>query len=180
MLCLIARPSRLVSDFDSQLDSDHWSCVLRASIPAHDPAQPDPTQPGPAWRDPACPWRPTPHVRPLSISLSHFIFPRSNSLSLSLSSTSLSPLFALGDPVDGYRRFLDPKMCSPLLSLSLPPSLYLSLSLSLSLPFLFPCVSLLLPHARARPSWPPAARPSQPLARGRPGPWRHDVPVPRA
>jgi hypothetical protein len=27
MLCLIARSSRLVSDFDSQLDSDQWSGV---------------------------------------------------------------------------------------------------------------------------------------------------------
>jgi hypothetical protein len=27
MFYLIARPSRLVSDFDSQLDSDQWSCM---------------------------------------------------------------------------------------------------------------------------------------------------------
>jgi hypothetical protein len=40
MLCLIARPSHLVSDFDSQLDSDQWSCVLWDSVLARDPAQP--------------------------------------------------------------------------------------------------------------------------------------------
>jgi hypothetical protein len=39
MLCLIARPPRLVSDFDSQLDFDQWSCVLWASVLA----QPDPS-----------------------------------------------------------------------------------------------------------------------------------------
>jgi hypothetical protein len=43
MLCLIARPTRLVSDFDSLLDSDQWSCTLWASVLARDPAQPDPT-----------------------------------------------------------------------------------------------------------------------------------------
>jgi hypothetical protein len=90
LLCdvvLIARPARLVSDFDSQLDSDQWSCVSWASVPARDPDQPDPTQPGLARRAPTRPWRPTPPMRAPSLSLSHLIFPRSNSLSLS--STSL-------------------------------------------------------------------------------------------
>jgi hypothetical protein len=73
MLCLIARPSRLASDFDSQLDSDQWSHVLWTSVPARDPAQPDPTQPDPAQPnstqpDPACPplrpWRPNTPMRP--------------------------------------------------------------------------------------------------------------------
>jgi hypothetical protein len=34
MWCLIARPSHLVSDFDSYLVSDPWSLVLWASVPA--------------------------------------------------------------------------------------------------------------------------------------------------
>jgi hypothetical protein len=134
MLCLITRPSRLISDFDSELDFDQWSCVLWASVPARDPAQPDPTQPGPAR--PRVPLAPTPPCAP-PLPLSHLVFPRSNSLSLSLSSTSLSHLFALGDPVDGYRLFLDPKVSSPLLSLSLP----------LSLPF---------PFRACVPAWPSA------------------------
>jgi hypothetical protein len=43
MSCLIACSSRLVSDFDLRVVSDLWSRVLWASVPAHDPAQPDPT-----------------------------------------------------------------------------------------------------------------------------------------
>jgi hypothetical protein len=83
---LISRPSHLVSDFDSYLVSDQWSCVLWASIPTHDPAQPDPTQPGPAR--PAHPRRPTPPYAPLPLSLS-FGFPVQQLPLSHLSSTSL-------------------------------------------------------------------------------------------
>jgi hypothetical protein len=76
MLCLITRSSRLVSDFDSELDSDQWSCALWASVPARDPACPGPARPH------------TPMRARLSLPLILF-FPRSNSLSLS--STSLPP-----------------------------------------------------------------------------------------
>jgi hypothetical protein len=82
--------------------------------------------------------------------------------------------------VDGYRRFLDPKVSSPLLSLSpsLPP-----LSPYLHVPTSSPphaCVPVARlpgpPHARSslaprtRPSRPPAARRPWPLACGRPRP----------
>jgi hypothetical protein len=72
------------------------------------------TQPGRARRVPARPWRPTPLCAP---SLSHFRFSHNNSLSLS--STSLPPPCP-SDPVDDYRRILDPKVSSSL-SLPLPP-----------------------------------------------------------
>jgi hypothetical protein len=38
MLCFIACLPRFVSDFDSLLVSDQWSCALRVSVPARDPA----------------------------------------------------------------------------------------------------------------------------------------------
>jgi hypothetical protein len=169
MLCLIARLSRLISDFDSQLDFDQWSCVLWASVPARDPARPGP-------------WCPTP------LPLSHLVFPRSNSLSLSLSSTSLSHLFSLGDPVDGYRRFLDPKVSSPLLSLSL--------SLPFPLPYARPWppggAASLAPGGAASPAPSSAApwthaRPPSPQRRGSmaprgaaPGPLRRGLSAPGA
>jgi hypothetical protein len=59
MLYLIARPSRLVSDFDSQMDSGQWSCVLWASAPARDPAQPDPAR---CARAPLAPHPPPPSI----------------------------------------------------------------------------------------------------------------------
>jgi hypothetical protein len=95
MLCLIARPSRLISDFDSQIDSGQWSCVLWASAPARDPARPGPVRP-------CAPL--APHPTPLY--LSHLIFPCSNSLSFS--STSLSHPFALGDSVTVIANFWIP------------------------------------------------------------------------
>jgi hypothetical protein len=147
MLCLIARPSRLVLDFDSQFDSDQWSCMLCASVPA--PRTSQPTRPL------------APHTPPMCPPLSHLVFPRSNSLSLSLSSTSLSHLFALGDPMDGYRWFLDPKVSTPFLSLSLSLSIYLSLSL----PFPFPA-------KRPRPT----PRRMAPAPRGSPPMFPHTQP----
>jgi hypothetical protein len=76
-------------------------------------------RPSPAWPGP---WRPTPPMRtPLSLSLIWFSRVATPSPSLPL----LSHLFALGDPVDGYHRFLGPKVTSPLSS----PSLLLSPSL---------------------------------------------------
>jgi hypothetical protein len=81
--------------FDSQLDSDQSSCVLWASVPSRDPAQPDLD----TGRAPLAP-----HAPSLSIS---FCFPRSNLLSFSL--PPLSHLFALG-----YHRILDPKVSPPL------------------------------------------------------------------
>jgi hypothetical protein len=117
--------------------------------PRPSPARPSPARPGP--------WRPTPPCVPPS--LSHLVFPRSNSLSLS--STSLSHLFALGDPVDGYRRFLDPKVSSPLLSLPLPP-LCPSLRVSLAPRARVPAR---VPSPGSAPPWPPACGP-WPLARG--------------
>jgi hypothetical protein len=163
MLCLIACLSRQVSDFDSQLDSDQWSCVLWASVPAPDLAQPDPTQSG-APRAPHIP-----PMRPLSISLS-FDFSRAATPSPSLA--PLSHLFALGDPVKVIAGFLDPKVSFPLLSLSF------SLSLSLSPPFSFPvrhpCPALVRPHpAPARCPCPPlGAAPSGLPGGARPSPRR--------
>jgi hypothetical protein len=129
--------------------------MLWASVPA---PRPSPARPSPAWPSPwsRAPSAPHPPCAP-PLPLSHLVFPRSNSLSLS--STSLSHLFALGDPVDGYHRFLDPKVSSPLLSLPL----------SLSLPFPLPSpppatVRPWSPHGvalcppTARPPWPPPSR----------------------
>jgi hypothetical protein len=176
MLCLIACLSRQVSDFDSQLDSDQWSCVLWASVPAPDLAQPDPTQSG-APRAPHIP-----PMRPLSISLS-FDFSRAATPSPSLA--PLSHLFALGDPVTVIAGFLDPKVSFPLLSLSLSLSPF-------SFPVRCPCPALVRPcpaPARCRyptlsaapsglpggtrpsprldPVWSPGGAPAPPLARPR-------------
>jgi hypothetical protein len=144
------------------------------------------TLPSPAWPLVACPWRPQhPHAPTPSLS---FCFPRSNSLSLSF--TSLPPLCPRCDPVDGYRRFLDPKVSSPPPPLSLPP---------LSLPYARPCPPaawLGLPGARPCPPrrasmpslralLPPgdAARPPQraslPMPGARPCPRPERVPAPR-
>jgi hypothetical protein len=74
--------------------------------------RPSPARPGPARSSvPLAP--PTPHVCPLSLSLIWFSHASTPSPFL----PPLSHLFALGDPVDGYRRILDPKV-----SLPLPPS----------------------------------------------------------
>jgi hypothetical protein len=80
-------------------------CVLWASVPARDPTRPSPAQLG---APPARPGAPHPPCAP-SLSLSHLIFPRNNSLSLTLSSTSLSHLFALGDPVMVFAGFWIPR-----------------------------------------------------------------------
>jgi hypothetical protein len=144
MLCLITRPSRLVSEFDLQLDSNQWSCVLWASVPGRDLAQHDPTRPLAAR-----PWRPTPPCAPPPLSLIWFSRVATPSPFL----PPLFDLFVLGDPVDGYRWFLDPKVSSPILSLSLSPS---------PSPFPFP-VCVPAPPARVlacllgggvAPSWP--------------------------
>jgi hypothetical protein len=117
-----------------------------------------------------------------TLSLSHLVFPRSNSLSLFRSSTSISHLFALGDPVDGYRRFLDPKVSSPLLSISPSPSPFPFPACVHCPPRACPCTALgprrtrswspggaALPSQRARPSPPRGAAPSPP-ARAAPSP----------
>jgi hypothetical protein len=126
-------------------------CCGLSSRPA---TQPSPTQPSLAQPWPRAPGAPHAPLAPpcTPLPLSHLVFPHSNSLSLSLSSTSLSHLFALGDTVDGYRRFLDPKVSPPLLS-----------SLSLSLPFPLPC---------ERPEPPPPACGPNPL-------WRRSLLGPR-
>jgi hypothetical protein len=83
----------------------------------------------------------------------------------------LSHLFALDDPVDGYRRFLDPKVSSALplpLSLPLPP---LS-PFPACVPILFP----LSPRPCARPGG--AAHPSTALWRG--SPWHSPMARPPA
>jgi hypothetical protein len=83
----------------------------------------------------------------------------------------LSHLFALGDPVDGYHRFLDPKVSSALplpLSLPLPP---LS-PFPACVPILFP----LSPRPCARPGG--AAHPSAALWCG--SPWHGPVARPPA
>jgi hypothetical protein len=98
--------------FDSRFDSNLWSCVHWVFGQARGPAH-DPTQPG-SWRAPLAP--PPPPMCAPSLSLSHFRFPRSKFLSLS--STTCPKC----DPVDGYRRWLDPKVSFPSPS-SLPPLL---------------------------------------------------------
>jgi hypothetical protein len=152
MLCLVARPSRLVLNFDSLLDSDQWSCVLWASVPTRDPTQPDPTQLGPAR--PLAPHTP---MRAPSLSLSHFV-PRATT-----SSSSLPPLFhlfALGDPVDSYCRILDPKVSSPF-PFSLPPS-----------PFLPPCARCPRPYPSSRSPRGPSPLPLGAATRPIPAPRR--------
>jgi hypothetical protein len=104
MLCFIARPPRLVSDFDSLLVSDQWSCALWVSYPAHDPAEPSPA-------------RRAPHAT-LSLPFLSFVFPMQQLL-LPLFHLSLSP-YALGDPVTVISGFWTPKVSSPFPSLSLP------------------------------------------------------------
>jgi hypothetical protein len=82
--------------------------------------------------------------------------------------------------VDGYRRFLDPKVSSPLLSLSpsLPP-----LSPYLHVPTSSPPMRVSRwrgspgPLTRGRP-WPLARGPPGPRRRGVPGPSRAVVPAP--
>jgi hypothetical protein len=192
ILFLIARPSRLVSDFDSHLDSDQWLCVLWASVPARNPAPPGGL--------PRAPSAATPPMRVPPLPFSHLVFPRSNSLSLS--STSLPPL-CLGDPVRLSPNFrpqgeLPPLSLSHILFLSLPPH-----APSLAAP---PLVCALHPAAplpgalgpRPRPPLsvctlpraipgraPLATRHPRPHAPGRASPWprapgTHTVPFPRA
>jgi hypothetical protein len=138
-------------------------CVLWASVPARDPTRPSPARLG---VPPARPWRPTPPCAP-SLSLSHLIFPRNNSLSLS--STSLSHLFALGDPVTIFAGFWIPRWAPP--PLSLPP---------LSLPCVSPCF---FHPPRACPCaavpTPSVRDPLAPTRRGRPGPLGARLRAPR-
>jgi hypothetical protein len=134
--------------------------------------------PGPT-RDPTrpslAPGAPPPPMRAPSLSLSHFCFPRSNYLCLS--STSLPPPCPRCDPVDGYRRSLDPKVSSPLLSPSIPFSLHVR-AVPLPLPFgaqppRRPCPSPrvapsglpggALPSPRRGPICPPDGAPTLPL-----------------
>jgi hypothetical protein len=120
--------------------------------------RPSTTQPKAAQPSPGrAPLAPHPHAH-LSLSLIWFSHAATPPPSPFL--PPLSHLFALGDPVDGYRRFLDPKVSSPLLSLSL----------SLSLPFPLPCTRPCPPMcaslaplgaaslAPARGPWPPRRR----------------------
>jgi hypothetical protein len=124
--------------------------VVVCVVGFHPDLRPSPARPSPA--------RPRAPLAPHSPSLS-FGFPTQQ---LPLPLLPFFHLFALGDPVDGYRRFLDPKVSSPLLSLSL--------SLSLSLPFPLPRAC---PWPLARASLhgprPPAAR-LRPPRRARPRP----------
>jgi hypothetical protein len=101
MLCFIARPSSLVSDFDSLLVSDQWSFVLWVFGPRRDPAQPGPGRAPLAPHPPCAP--------PLSLSL--ICFSRATTPSPSL--PPLSHLFALGEPVTVIARFWIPKVSSP-------------------------------------------------------------------
>jgi hypothetical protein len=115
--------------------------VLWASVPARDPARPGPA----CSRAPLAPLHPPCAPPP---PLSHLV---SHAATPSPFLPPLSHLLALGDPVDGYHKILDPKVSS------------------LSLPF---------PYAaspRARPPWSPsraapwprcAAPVCGPLARG--------------
>jgi hypothetical protein len=89
----------------------------------------------------------SPHVRP-SLSLSHFLFPCSNFLSLT--STSLPPSCPRCDPVDGYRRLSDPKVSFP------------SPLLAPSFPFPLPCARPSPPGGSPRRGplvWPPGGSP---------------------
>jgi hypothetical protein len=90
----------------------------------------------------------------------------------------LSHLLALGDPVDRYRRILDPKVSSfPLsLSLSLPP---LSLSLH-GLPASPRVRGPLVPRPHARPPVPLARGPlvPRPSHTASPTPWRRGLLAP--
>jgi hypothetical protein len=91
MSCLIACSPRLVSDFDSQLDSDQWLCVPWDFDPRRDLAQPGP------GRAPLAPAPASPHVPPPSLSLSLIQFLPAQQLPLF--HLSLSSLCALGDLV---------------------------------------------------------------------------------
>jgi hypothetical protein len=87
-------------------------------------------------------------MRPLSLSFSHLIFPRSNSLS----STSLSSLLCPRYFVDGYRRIWIPEVSSPL-------PLSLSSSSSPSLPRARPLLPSPTRPGRMAPPWPVAPSP---------------------
>jgi hypothetical protein len=148
--------------------------VLWVFGPARSPAS-DPTWPGPGAR-PLCPH--TPHARPppfLSIS---FCFPRRNLLSLS--STSLPPPCPRCNPLDGYRRFLDPKVSSPpLSSLPLPPFFFPACGpwLPCAWPLASPTRGPRHPGSLAHGPLPPAARSPCPRRRGVPAP--HGSAAPR-
>jgi hypothetical protein len=137
------------------------------------------------------PCRPPPPMRPLRPSLSHFRFPRSNSLS--------PPPCPRCDPVDDYRRLLDPKVSSelPLPShLSLPPLLSPRVRgaptpalqraapvAPLRVPLAWPRPAspvASLPSPRCGPVRPPGGAPALPLTRPRPAPRRRPRPSPRA
>jgi hypothetical protein len=140
--------------------------------------------------DLARPLSPTsPHAPPPS--LSHFRFPRSNSLS--------PPPCPRCDPVDDYRRLLDPKVSSelPLPShLSLPPLLSPRVrgaptpalqraapAAPLRVPLAWPrpaSPAASLPSPRCGPVRPPGGAPALPLTRPRPAPRRRPRPSPRA
>jgi hypothetical protein len=113
--------------------------------PRPSPARPNLGRPGPA--------RGAPHPpRVLPPSLSHSI---SRAATSSPSIPPLFHLFALGDPVDGYRRILNPKVSSPL-----PFSLPVRVAPP-SLPFVAQPPWPLAPAPRRGGVWPPPL----PLAR---------------
>jgi hypothetical protein len=96
MLCFIAGLPCLVSDFDSLLVFDQWSCALWVSVPARDPAQPSPAQPdAPLAVIPSC-------------ALSLICFSRATTPSPSLPPLSVAP-HALGDPVTVIAGFGSPR-----------------------------------------------------------------------
>jgi hypothetical protein len=166
--------------FDRASVSPRFGFLIRLWIPISGcaccglPSRPT-TRPSPARHAPTCPWRPHTPMHPFH--LSHLV---SRAATPSPSIPPLSHLFALGDPVDGYRQFLDPKVTSPLplplsvsLSLPFPPSLHASLTF-------FTCAR---PGGAARSSaapWRgPAARPGVP--RGATSwPWRTAYAAPGA
>jgi hypothetical protein len=86
-------------------------------LPSRPATQPSPTHPSPSWPWPRAHGAPHPPLRTPSLSLIWFFRAATPSPFL----PPLSHLFALGDPVDGYRWILDPRVSSPL-PFSLPPS----------------------------------------------------------